>query len=320
MRKLLCIGWLTLLFSCGKKKTEPGLRDFSLQEKLRLNKVVKLGDHCFIVGGDRFTRSLLLQKAEGQGAQRITMPAGSTQKELYGIDVGSDGHLMAVGYDGSVYASKDSGQTWTFEQNNSWREFQAVALRNADSAVVVGGLGFEKGFMLPLSSDGKGDVSTMQERNFELTDVVFPTPNVGYMSGYGCIMKSADGGRIWQFTGAINDYFKAMCWRNEAEGVAVGYNGSILQTNDGGLSWQTRRNGNTIWQKQWRLLDVAAGPTGLLAAVGEKGLLVFSTDGGSTWQEADSGTKLDLRGLVFLRDHTLLVVGEQGCLLEVDLP
>ena len=53
-----------------------------------------------------------------------------------------------------------------------------------------------------------------------------------------------------------NDFFKAMVWKNSNEGVAVGYEGSIIKTSDGGASWQVKRNGNDLSKQKIHFLNI----------------------------------------------------------------
>lgn len=308
-----------LFFSCKKKSIEAEIIDHSLSYDIQLNKIGLLADKVFIVGGDRFLHAHIYLMEQGKNIVDIPLPQNSTQKEIYGIDVSPIGHIMAVGYDASIYTSKDSGSNWTFTQNNSWREFQSIAFRDKDTAIVVGGFGFEKGIIIKMNTNAETNDALREDRNFELSDVEFVTPNIGYLSGYGTIMKTIDGGHEWTFTTAKNDFFKAMSWKNEQEGIAVGMNGSIIKTIDGGTQWDIIINGNNFLKKKNRFLDIDYNGNGTYLAVGEKGCISISKDEGNTWLNIESTTSHDLRGVAFLNYNTALVVGTNGTILEIKL-
>ncbi len=318
---MLKYGWVILVgivfYSCKKNKIEAERIDHSLATEVQLNKIEFIGDKAIIVGGDRFLEAHIYLFDNGKTTIDIPLPLNSTHKEIYGIAKSPQGQLMAVGYDASIYISVDSGYHWTFIQNNSWKEFQSVAFRDADTAVVIGGYGFEKGIILKMNNYTATKDELREDRNFEICDVEFITPLVGYLSGYGSIMKTIDGGNEWTFTTAKNDFYKAMSWKNELEGIAVGFNGSIIKTTDGGKSWKMILNGNNFFRTKNRFLDIDYNGSGTYVAVGEKGCICMSKDEGNTWSTIESGTSNDLRGLCFLNYNTVLIVGTQGKILEV---
>jgi len=311
---------VVLLFvSCKKKSIKSSYTDYSITEDVQLNKIVSIGNKLIIVGGERFYKARMYS-LENNTVSLIPLPSSTTNKEIYGIDISSNGGLFAVGFDASIYTSNDSGLNWNFIQDQSWKEFQSIAFRDADSAFIVGGYGFEKGLLVRTNKEGGSDIQLREEQNFELTDIEFVTSSIGYCSGYGAILKTIDGGQHWNFTSAKNDFYKAMSWKNTTEGVAVGFNGSIIKTTDGGDTWNTIRNGNQFLKKKCRFLDIAFNQQGIYAAVGEKGCIIISKNEGETWSELESFTKNDLRGVCFKNQQTIVVVGTNGTIAEVILP
>ena len=316
----ISIVWICwLLCACGKKTRTANMNDLSISTPIRLNQIHKSGNQFFIVGGDRYKSAAIFRLDAQLSATSIPLPTNATQKEIYGLDVSSSGEILAVGYDGSIYHSPN-GIDWDFVQDNSWREFQRVSFTTADSAIIVGGVDFEQGIIVQCAANGSSHLNLRQERNFEICDIQFVTPTIGYLSGYGALMKTINAGQTWTFTPAKNDYFKAMSWSTPTDGIVIGYNGSILQTTDGGEQWTTIRNGNDLWKPKWHLLDIAHNQFQTYVAVGEKGLLILSTDHGTTWHSIPTHTTYDIRGVEFIDANRCLVVGEQGLLLEVTLP
>lgn len=318
-KSLLFISSMIFLFSCKKEKIASTIIDYSMTEKVSLNKLTFMGNKCIVVGGDRFYKNRIYVFEFGQPPLEIQYPLNATTKEVYGVATTSLGDIIAVGYGGGIYSSHDSGANWNFIQNNSWREFQSVAFKNVDSAIIVGGIGFAEGLIEYVHKSGSENQDKRELRNFEITDVEFINETIGYLSGYGTIMKTTDGGHVWKYTDAKNDFFKAMAWKNEHEGIAVGNNGTIIKTTDGASSWESIKSGNNFLKKKYRLIDIAYHTSGVYAAVGEKGCMIISNDEGESWKEISSFTKNDLKGVTFRNATSIVVVGDEGTFVEVVL-
>lgn len=96
---------------------------------------------------------------------------------------------------------------------------------------------------------------------------------------------------------------------NSTTAIAVGDQGLVMKTTDGGISWST----------QYLPVDASADIFGidfwdqyLGAVVGEKGLFYLTTDGGSTWTHKDLGVVNHLRSVLFINGTTLVAVGSTG--------
>ncbi|MFZ0336890.1 MAG: YCF48-related protein [Terracidiphilus sp.] len=96
---------------------------------------------------------------------------------------------------------------------------------------------------------------------------------------------------------------------------AVGVNGTILESDDGGATWAARLSGTT------NILTsiVGASDGERLWAVGEKGTILESVDGGASWTAHESPTTGDLQ-FVFRKSDGKRVwaVGWKGAILESD--
>ena len=75
---------------------------------------------------------------------------------------------------------------------------------------------------------------------------------------------------------------------------AVGGNGTIVATTDGGATWNIEASGTTDSLNAVAFSDAQHG-----WAVGEGGTIVATTDGGAHWSAQDSGTSEELQGVAF---------------------
>jgi len=312
---------LCSLFSCSKKKIEIHANEIITTTTERLNKVKFLNSQIgFIVGGEQYSKPVMLKTLDGGITwNEVQLPLDNERKEIYGFDIFPDGKIVTVGYGGTIFISNDTGRTFQYIQHGSWRALKDVAFRNKDFSYIVGGIGFNSGHLSEFRTDGSGNNQFKTEYGFEIADIDFTDSETAYMSGYGAILKSVDGGITWDFTTAKNDFFKAMTWRNSLEGIAVGYEGSIQKTTNGGTTWKVIRNGNSITKKKVHFLDIEQNGTGTFMVVGEYGCFFVSYDYGDTWKEGEKFTTKDLRGVAFSNLENCFVVGEGGSVFKPKL-
>ncbi len=316
---LISLTILTSILGCSKKKTDVHATEIITTSHDRFNKIKFVDAQVgFIVGGEQFLNPTMLKTSDGGATwQEVMLPTANERKEMYGFDILSDGQMMTVGYGGTMFISQDTGKTFQYVQHGSWKELKDVAFKNKDTAFIAGGTGFNQGHLSLFKTDRSGPNEISEAFGFELSDIDAVDPNTFYYAGYGAILKSIDGGKTNDFTKAKNDFFTAMCWRNKEEGIAVGYEGSIIRTTDGGNVWKVIRNGNDFTKKKIHFLDVERNADERLVAVGEHGAVFISEDNGSSWKEANKFTSNDLRGVFFKDNQTCFVVGENGTIFRL---
>jgi len=97
-------------------------------------------------------------------------------------------------------------------------------------------------------------------------------------------------------------------------GVAVGDDGTILTTADGGATW-TRNASLPGLTAHLRSVAFASATAGV--AVGDDGTVLASTDGGTTWvlQPGPSGLTADLRSVALTSATAGVAVGDDGTIL-----
>ncbi|RLA38660.1 MAG: hypothetical protein DRQ64_08445, partial [Gammaproteobacteria bacterium] len=109
----------------------------------------------------------------------------------------------------------------------------------------------------------------------------------------------------------LNADLKAVYFIDALRGWAVGEQGLVLSTVDGGQSWQAQSLG------VWPLSDVVFNKEASQGwVVGIGGRILHSLDGGTSWQPQNSGTRMTLLGLSLTDGvEQLCVVGQSGLVL-----
>ncbi len=103
-------------------------------------------------------------------------------------------------------------------------------------------------------------------------------------------------------------------------GLAIGQDGLILKTADGGKTWKQVKLELPLqeWQvAQPHIFSMSRGTDpNKVWAVGPAGTVIYSEDSGETWQNLSLGRDVTLNGVSFVSDTEGWVVGEFGTILH----
>ncbi|MDB5972394.1 MAG: hypothetical protein JWQ90_4844 [Hydrocarboniphaga sp.] len=131
----------------------------------------------------------------------------------------------------------------------------------------------------------------------------------------GQILASNDGLKWAQVEVPVRSTLTAVAFVDDQTGWAVGFDATILKTEDGGKSWMLQ---NFEPEKETAFLSVAATDRHHAYAVGAFGLFYATSDGGISWAEvaapAVRDEELSFHSIVRLNDGSLFIAGESGML------
>lgn len=144
-----------------------------------------------------------------------------------------------------------------------------------------------------------------------LLDVAVAGSRLVAVGEQGVILISDDGARWQQVPSPFNGMLSRLRFTDEQNGWALGYDGAILNTADGGKTW-TLRHYDPKGRAVYDLLFVDA-QRGM--AVGAYGSFFDTTDGGRTWTRREfdlADLDMHLNTLLKLGDGSLFLAGERG--------
>ncbi len=124
----------------------------------------------------------------------------------------------------------------------------------------------------------------------------------------------------WQWLNPLpqgNPLF-AVSFVDENIGTAVGDNGTILRTTNGGVTWALQSSGTKSLLFGVCFTDANTGTAvgGSVTLQGQSAVILRTSDGGATWTSQASGTTHFLTGVFFTDVMTGTVVGESGTILR----
>lgn len=130
----------------------------------------------------------------------------------------------------------------------------------------------------------------------------------------GHILLSPDNGHTWtQSTVPTRAMLTGISFPDALHGWAVGHDGVILHTMDGGRTWQRQDSGNDL---ETIYLDVLFLDAQRGFAVGAYGKFISTQDGGKTWQPGTpSDQDIHYNRLTASPGGQLFLSGESGSLL-----
>jgi len=130
----------------------------------------------------------------------------------------------------------------------------------------------------------------------------------------GDILISPDGNKWQQVPAPVDITLTRVRFLDATHGWAIGYDGAVLGTEDGGKSWKLLQF-DAAWGKPYFDVLFFDQNNGLLA--GANGTLKKTADGGKTWDAVSSDVFADtpnLYNLTALGDGSLLLAGERSFL------
>jgi len=147
-----------------------------------------------------------------------------------------------------------------------------------------------------------------------LLDVTRAGDNWIAVGAHGIVLRSADGEHWAQMPTPVDVPLTRVRFFDEDHGWAIGYDGAVLSSDNGGRRWQLK-DFDAAWGRPWYDIRFLDAQHGWLA--GANGMLKRSDDGGASWTTVESPVLADqpnLYNLTVLNDGSLLLAGERGFL------
>jgi photosystem II stability/assembly factor-like uncharacterized protein len=283
------------------------------------------------------TNGVILRTTDGGATWTPENPPVKTiaegQKEtLLGISFPDPLHGHAVGADGTILATDDGGATWRVQQpppggidvagvTTGWA-FRSVSFSDPNRGMIVGGAAILS------TQDGGASWSAFGNPRFgSLRDVSLVdgqhaqiVSRAGQENGIPFVtIASEDGGRSWTPRAAdlgpgidtLN--FSGVSFTDPLHGHAVGDEGRIVATTDGGLTWRLQRANGVETLTGVAFADerrgLAVGTVTFLNSQ-QRAIILATDDGGNTWVSRLVPDTVRLRGGVdFAGADTAYAVG-----------
>jgi photosystem II stability/assembly factor-like uncharacterized protein len=264
-------------------------------------------DTVFVVGGIRFSNGQMLSSFDGGSTWHLK---DTMSKWILSGITHQNNNILTTGVTGNIFQSNDMGKTFTNHQTAEWSDLERIISPSDSVIIAIGSSG-----ILQRNING---IWHAQNFKRQLCAIAFTSANIGYIAAFGAIYKTINAGRSWEILNAKGDNFCGLYFFDDVNGFAIGREGSILETSNGGKTWRTRRNGNNILNATWQFTDILFTDVSTGYICGVNGLLLKTTDGGNSWNKADYFSDLTVRRLYTFDKKTVWMVGDGGSIFKIE--
>lgn len=228
-----------------------------------------------------------------------------------------------VGTDGAILSTDDGGRTWNKERKFTTDTFLQIYFTSEN----IGWLLCERN---PYAR-GANATSYLRKtmdggRNWErvefqdggrerVTRLLFNKDGTATAFGEGGVFyRLQEDGVSWKKTQtAIHFLLLDGTFANENIGALVGTGGTIMFTEDSGLTWE---RASLLGDTDTRFNSVFFSSPKHAIAVGTQGRIFRTTGGGRLWRQLESGTRLNLTDVYFTSQTEGWAVGEDGIVIR----
>ncbi len=232
----------------------------------------------------------------------------------------------AVGSRGRILHTIDGGGEWREQSSSSRRPGRIVKFFDDSS-----GIGLDKLSLMHTSDAGKHWTSKpIDLENGIIGGAFFLDESNGWIFGSATkndrnrgaiILKTIDGGASWniQYHWDVTDYFTDShvydnlyggAFLGDLFGWAVGANGALVRTSDGGLNWTVK----TISDQTLFAVTFISPNEGW--AAGNRGTVLHTQDGGESWTKQVTNTSSTLMDIEFTSATDGIAVGSSAVILK----
>jgi photosystem II stability/assembly factor-like uncharacterized protein len=193
-----------------------------------------------------------------------------------------DNRLIAVGDQGTIMMSHDTGATWIIYQIPTISNFRSVCATDSLTFYVAGGEQNGRGQIYKTTDGGQQWNLLFDTIPWTFHAIHFPTDSIGYVAGnIGRILKTTDAGNSWTplVTGNVSNYV-CMQFLNADTGFVGGTNYGMYKTTNGGISWSLV---NSFPETNCYSIKFLNDTLGWASAYSGKIYKTFN--GGLTWQQ-----------------------------------
>ena len=265
--------------------------------------------HITIAGGYVWSHGFMIET--DQNLQNLEKDTISNKALFYMLRTNGD-QFVTVGTDGYIFFRESRSRPWAFYRTSEWGILHHI-IKTKNGYLASGGKSYGTGYIHHLNADFQ--IDTTLHFKHEISEVKAIKDEKLISVGWGNIQRSDDNGMTWRTLPNEGDFYASIIFTSAQHGIIIGYNGTLLESNDGGDTWQNSsadisNNGFSSFRK---LVQIENGP---IFITGNQGKLWKSDDNGTTWQYYLLNTTSDIYDIARCPDGDYIAVGSNGFLAK----
>lgn len=227
---------------------------------------------------------------------------------LNDVDFATDNIVFAVGGNGTILKSIDSGNNWTRINSGTTSDLLHVQFVTSQIGYILGSYFND----VILKTENGGDIwfpLDLNKPDYPYTNnFYFVNELTGFVVGNdGQIFKTSDGGRNWTFKDEGWDNYNSVFFVNEQVGYICGRSNTLIKTVDGGANWTDIDMTAFGFNLSFYKIVFTNELTGYILASGGK--LIRTTDGGVTWSLLYTSWASEMMQLYFVDENVGYMAG-----------
>lgn len=211
-----------------------------------------------------------------------------------------------------VIKSVDGGATWSKKYLGPF-DTEAYDMQFPTSS--IGYLVGRNGRILKTTNGGNSWSLQTTNTTADLYEIHFISADTGFVVGDDTFLKTADGGATWVKSTLSGNYGTSVCFINSKRGFVGCNSGTILETNDSGISWSVKnpKLPSYIWD-----IKFINDTTGFIASgYSNQGVIYKTTTSGKYWEPLPSSNfGWALLDMFFINNQIAYAVGENGTIIK----
>jgi photosystem II stability/assembly factor-like uncharacterized protein len=228
-----------------------------------------------------------------------------------------------AGSSGTLLATNDGGKTWKKKKDFTSDTIREVYFTDENNGWLlcerdIYSLGASAPSYLLKTSDGGASWESVEfggDKRKRVAKIFFNEKGAGAAIGEGGVYFTLDDNKkAWKKMPSVVRYLMLDgIFTNDSHGAMVGAGGTILFTEDAGLSWN---NSSVLGNSSAKLNSVFFINQKTGWTVGTHGKIYQTFNGGKVWREQNSNTSKELTNVFFRSTAEGWAVGEQGLMLH----
>lgn len=245
---------VVLLASCQKESMRLDVTEIDSKTNDKIYDITFVDDQvAYYCGGQLWVSGVIGKSTDGGNTWDVVL---ETDNVLYTIVFKNENEGVALGFSGRAWKTTDGGVSWSLTESfPNYPVFSDAEFITPDKLIVAAGFSYYGGGFASYFFEGQGFGDSLINRDMQAVHLF--DENEGIMAGYGGVYKTYNAARDWEAIGVSGDYFKAMAFNQNNEGLLVGYQGRIFQSEDQGDSWDKNAKKSKFFTTKGNLESVA---------------------------------------------------------------